>query len=438
MAQQMDFSLIFYNAIVLGFSGLLPVLWAAGHMTGRFDDLWPRVGLYRDLPPAASGPRVWLQAVSVGEVGVAKAIASELLSICPQVQLTVTTSTGKGLETARQSLKGLAQVAAFPLEVPWAVAAAAAKIKPQVYASLETELWPNLFAWLKGKDCELLLLNGRISPRSYPRYAKAKSILRSTLRRLSVLSMISGPDAERITRLGADPSRVRVDGNAKYAGLSERVDHKELAALAKIMDLKGAPLLVAGSVRSGEEAPVLAAFAKLAASHPNTVLAVAPRHVEKSPRWLETASQLGLSAQRWSGLSAAAPRKGATQVVVVDAMGVLFRLYGLASAAFVGASLVPLGGQNPMEPAAWGVPTFHGPSMEDFSDAADALSGAGAAAVVADSGELARSWNWALDFPGQAEAMGQSGSRVVTEWSGSARCAAELIVEALKRKGALA
>ena len=434
----MDISLILYNLMVLGLSGLLPVLWAAGRSTGRFADLLPRLGLYRDLAPApCQGPRVWLQAVSVGEVGVAKAIAGELLRICPRVELTVTSSTAKGLETARESLQGMARVAVFPLDAPWSVIAAAAKIRPQVYVSLETELWPNLFAWLKSRGCELLLLNGRVSQRSFPRYARLKGLLGSTLHRLSVLSMISPLDAERITRLGADPARVRVDGNAKFAGLMQKVDKKGLAVPAALLNLRRAPLLAAGSGRSGEEAPVLAAFAKVLEHHPDAVLAAAPRHVERSHRWMETAADLGLTAQRWTGLDSRNPRSPGTQVVVIDTMGVLFTLYGLSAAAFVGGTLVPKGGHNLLEPAAWGVPTFHGKYVEDFKDAADALSAAGAAAVVSDSQDLARGWRWALDFPQQASSMGQAGRQVVQSWSGSARCAAELIVQALERQGAL-
>ncbi len=405
-------------------------------MGERVNDIWPRLGLYRGLPKPGPAPRVWLQAASVGEVGVARAIADELMEICPRVSLTVTTSTGKGQDEAKKAFGPRAVVARFPLEAPWAVSAAARKIRPQVYASVETEIWPVVFRKVQRMGAELLLLNGRISPRSFPRYLKIKPLLAPTIRRLNVLSMISPTDASRIIALGADPERVRIDGNAKYAGLSAKVDDALLDLPAGKLALARAPLIVAGSVRTGEEAPVLAAFSRVLERHPGAVLAAAPRHVERAPRWMETSRQLGLKAQLWSGLDQR-PRKPDCNVVVVDAMGVLFALYGLASAAFVGASLVKLGGQNPMEPAAWGVPVFYGESMEDFADAAQMLSSAGAAAVVSDSGELGRSLLWTLDYPGQAQSMGQAGKEVVQSWSGSARNAARLIVEALERKGAL-
>jgi 3-deoxy-D-manno-octulosonic-acid transferase len=366
---------------------------------------------------------------------VAKAIAQELLKLCPQVQLTITTSTGKGLEEARRSLAGMARVAVFPLEMPWSVVSLAAKVQPQVYASLETELWPNLFAWLGSRGCELLLLNGRISQRSFPGYKKARTLLRPTLRRLSLLSMISDGDAKRIIELGADPAKVRVDGNAKFAGLAKRVNQEALKEIALTLDLGDAPLFVAGSTRSGEEEPVLQAFDQVLKSHSDAVLAVAPRHVEKSPNWIKASAALGLTTQYWSELSPMSPRHEDTKVVVVDAMGQLFNLYGLAFAAFIGASLVDLGGQNPMEPAAWGTLILHGRHMEDFSDAAAALAGAGAAKTVADSRELAVVLKGLLDNPAKAKASGQAGLAVVDQWSDSAKTAAILIYNALKRKG---
>jgi 3-deoxy-D-manno-octulosonic-acid transferase len=418
-------------------SACLPPVWLAAKLSGRWAELWPRAGLYRQLASARPGPRVWLQAVSVGEVNVAAAIAEELFLQSPHLNLTITTSTEKGLERAREVFSHRAAVAAFPLDLPWPVIAAAAKIRPHVYASLETEIWPNLLARLERQDASLLVLNGRFSPRSFPRYKKLRWLMRPALRRLNCLSMISRVDAERALALGADPTKVRVDGNAKYAGLIERADSEAAKALEKRLALNQAPLLVAGSVRTGEEEPVLMAFAKLLQSHPQAVLAAVPRHVEKAPRWLETSSKLNLPAQLWSGLSDETTRRRDTRVVVVDAMGVLMPLYGLSRAAFLGASLVPLGGQNPMEPAAWGLPVCYGESMEDFADAALTLEAVGAAKRVHDASQLASFWLHCLDHPDRASEMGREAKKVVRWWSGSAKAAAELIMSELESQGAL-
>lgn len=437
----MDASLLLYNLAAGAATACLPPVWLAAKLAGRWPELWPRVGLYRQLAPARpapqTAPRVWLQAVSVGEVSVAAAIAEELFSQAPDLNLTITTSTAKGLEKAHELFGHRAAVAAFPLDLPWPVIAAAAKIRPHVYASLETEIWPNLLAWLDRQGASLLMLNGRLSPRSFPRYQKLRWLVRPTLRRFDQLSMITSVDAERVLALGADPARVRVDGNAKYAGLIDRAQPEAAKKLEARLALNQAPLLVAGSVRSGEEEPVLSAFTKLLQSHPQAVLAAVPRHVEKSPRWLEACARLGLSAQLWSELSDETPRRLGTRVVVVDAMGVLMPLYGLGRAAFLGASLVPLGGQNPMEPAAWGLPVCYGESMEDFADAAQALETSGAAKRVHDSDELAAFWERCLDNPGRAGQMGQAARQVVQRWSGSAQAAAQLIMRQLEARGTL-
>jgi 3-deoxy-D-manno-octulosonic-acid transferase len=433
----MDPGLVLYN-LGLGLAGgLLPVARLGLGLAGRWSEIGPRLGLYRQLAPAGLGPRVWLQAVSVGEVSVAAAIAGELWRLEPRVELTVSASTAKGLERARQVLGQRAAVAPFPLEAPWAVAAAWQRLRPQVYASLETEIWPNLLAYFDHRGTDLLLLNGRLSPRSFPRYQKVRPLVAGALRRFKVLSMIGLEDARRAVLLGAPVERVRVDGNAKYAGLLERARPEALEGLAPLLALGDRPLLVAGSVRSGEEAPVLEAFQALLAVHPRAMLAVAPRHVERAPRWMQACAQRGLLAQRFSGLSPSSPRQPATQVVVVDVMGRLLGLYGLAKAAFLGASLVPLGGQNPMEPAAWGVPCLYGPSMDDFADAVAALEAVGAGQRVADGQGLSQAWRRLLDQPALARGQGQAGRQAVAAWSGSAATAAGLIVEQLHRQGAL-
>lgn len=435
----MDPALWLYNLATGAAGGLLPAVWLGLGLAGRWAEVRPRLGLYTDLagPGPRPGPRVWLQAVSVGEVAVARAVAEELLRRAPEVNLTVTSTTAKGLEAARRALGERAAVAPFPLDLPWAAWAAARRIRPQVYASLETEIWPGLLGALEGVGAACLLLNGRLSPRSFPRYQKARPLVKAALKRFAALSMIGQADAERIIALGADPARVSVDGNAKYAGLLDRARPADLPELADLLALGDSPLLVAGSVRTGEEAPVLAAFAALRERHPEAVLAVAPRHVERAGNWLTACAGLGLAAQRFSALTPDAPRRAGTPVVVVDVMGRLMAMYGLGRAAFLGASLVPLGGQNPMEPAAWGLPCLWGPSMEDFTDAAGALAEAGAGAMVADAADLARGWLKVLAEPLAARERGGRGRAVVARWSGAAAKAAELILTHLDKRGTL-
>ena len=428
-----------YNLAAFGAAGLLPGVWLGSRLARRWDYFWPRAGLYRDLAPALKGPRVWLQAVSVGEVAVARAICGRLLKKAPGIQLYVTTSTDKGLAEAKKTLGTDAAVAPFPLDLPWPVRAASSRIRPHVYASLETEIWPNLLSRLDSMGADLLLLNGRISPRSFPRYKKFKCLVEPSLKQFGRLSMIGQEDAERIIALGARPEAVTVDGNAKYTGLMDKVDQARAVALGQRLGLDDRPLLVAGSGRTGEEAPVLDAFKQLLEKHPRAVLAVAPRHVEKSPRWLKQAADCGIAARAYGSLKPGEPLPAKVSLLVVDAMGLLFDLYGLAAkqggAAFVGASLVKLGGQNPMEPAAWGLPVCFGPSMEDFSDAAGELQKAGAACLVRNAGELAAFWLASLS--GQAMDMGRAAESVLEKSAAAAETAAGLILERLNARGLL-
>ncbi len=175
------------------------------------------------------------------------------------------------------------------------------------------------------------------------------------------------------------------------------------------------------------------------AARPETVLLVAPRHVANASRWLRAAAEMGMAAQAWSALSPGHPRRTGTRVVVLDVMGELFGLYGLAArhggAAFLGASLVPLGGQNPVEPAAWGLPACFGPSMEDFADAARSLVAAGAAREVGDAAGLAGFWLETLADQETAAIRGRAGRRVAEGSSRAAARAAELILAGLERKG---
>lgn len=431
----MEPALALYNLAAAGAAAALPAVKLASVLSGRWGELWPRVGLYRFLAPARPGPRVWLQAVSVGELAVARSIAAALLELEPRAQITVTTSTAKGMEQGPEIIGSLGRVAPFPLDLPWAVLAAARKIRPQVYASLETELWPGLTARLTAAGARCLLLNGRLSPRAFPRYRRVRPLIRPTLRRLSALSMIGDEDAKRVVALGADPARVFVEGNAKYAGLIERTGGGPDRETAARLDLGPAPLVVAGSVRSGEEEAVLGAFRQTIAIIPDAVLLVAPRHVERAPRWLARGRAQGLVPQLYSDLSSDSPRRPDCNLVVMDVMGRLMGSYPLARTALVGASLVPLGGQNPMEPAAWGVPVCFGPDMADFADAAGALLASGAATKVEGAGDLAAAWARDLARPEAARERGAAGREVVARWSGAARAAARRLAAALAQRG---
>lgn len=440
----MNLPLAVYRLMQAPAYALLPVLWLSARTLGRLPGRWTRVlkdldrqaGRYRRLGPPPDGQRVWLQAASVGEVQVAAAMARHLLALRPGVRLTVSSSTSAGLAMARRLLGDQARVIPYPLDLGIFTRRAVAAVAPHLYAAVETELWPDLLHRLKGAGCALMLVNGRISPRSFKRYRRTRGLWAACLGLFDRLCMISQGDAERVIELGAPAQRVVVGRNAKYDGMLLRAEAGARPELAQRLALGGRPLLVVGSARGAEMSTVVEALRRVLSQRPEAVAAVAPRHPENRAAWVRALEDQGLAWQVFSRLSAGSPRFQDTRVVLVDTTGDLFDLYGLASLAVIGGSLVPLGGQNPMEPAAWGVPILVGPHMEDFSDAAAALVDAGGAAIVNDVDALADACLAWLDDPEAAAAAGAAARRVLAAWPTAAEQAAGLMVEQLQRTGA--
>lgn len=419
-------SLYLYNLAAGVGSLALPAFFLASALDAGLSAQRPRVGLQGHLPFTPQSERgVWLQAVSVGEVQVADNIAQSLWERGFKQNLTITSSTSQGLSYAKKTVGLKAQVLPFPLDFIWAVQNAVQRIRPRLYVSLETEIWPNLLWALYRQGAKIIMLNGRISQRSFPRYLKIRPLMAACLNMFSCLSMISQLDAQRVIALGAHPARVRVDGNAKYGLLKKRAEQSQARPeLAARLNLQNRPLLVAGSVRSGEEEPVLQAFKQVLQNHDKALLLCAPRHMNRADNWLRAAQKHGFTAGLWSRLNQREPQMN---VLVLDEMGRLFDFYGLASAVFVGASLVNKGGQNPLEPAAWGEPIAFGPYMEDFSDAT-ALLLPQAAVQVDNAPQLAQFWMRCLQEPDYANNLGKQAKQVVARLDGSAGNCANLIM----------
>ena len=274
-----------------------------------------------------------------------------------------------------------------------------------------------------------MLANGRISSRSFRGYRRFRFFFKEVLGCLDRLAMIRGEDAGRIVALGADANRVMVAGNAKYDLLLDRSDPDRVAALGRELGLDQRPVLVAGSTRTGEEALVLEAFLRLKADFPDLHLILAPRHVQRAREIENLLRERGLV---WSRRSTPTPRPDrAIDVTLVDVMGELFFLYGLGRAAFIGASLAPLGGQNPLEPSVWGVPMLFGPHMEDFTDAKEMLLSCGAGQTVADAEDLYLKFHELLAEPETARQLGQAGRLALAAHQGAAHRLADLALELL-------
>jgi 3-deoxy-D-manno-octulosonic-acid transferase len=292
---------------------------------------------------------------------------------------------------------------------------------------VETELWPGLLRAAAAEAIPVLVANARLSDRSLARTLRFRGAFGSALTNLSAAAQ-SEEHGRRFGALGVPPERVRVTGNMKYdleppaAFAAQREALEALAGLTA----GGGPLWTAGSVREGEEAPVLEAHAALRQKVPGLRLLLAPRHLDRAARCVEEARGLGLAVAR---RSSAGPAE-AWDVLVLDTLGELWAAYAVADLAFVGGSLVPAGGQNVLEPAFLGVPALFGPSMENFSEEARRLTLAGAAVQVESSRELVERMEQLMGDPAARAEMGRLAQGVVESYKGAMERTAALIREA--------
>ena len=256
-----------------------------------------------------------------------------------------------------------------PFDIIFLVRRALDNIRPDILVFLETEIWPAWISEAYGKGIRIAMINGRISPRSIEKYMKVRPFFRDILGKFNVFSMITEEDKRRIISMGADPQKIFVNGNAKFdllTGLAEDSIERDMRKLFNLED--AAPVLIAGSTRTGEEAMIINAYRKVLKEFPETVLFIAPRHIERAKEIASLIKRNQFEYQLRSELKGDSVKRD-KQVVIVDTFGELFKLYSIGAIVFCGASLVPQGGQNPLEPAVWGKPVLYGPSMEDFLDA---------------------------------------------------------------------
>lgn len=363
--------------------------------------------LGRGLP---EGPRgaLWLHAVSVGEAGVAATLARRLPADLP---LVVTTVTPTGQERARAALGERAAVAYLPFDLAPPVERFFARFAPAALVLVEGDYWPLVLRAARRRGIPVAVVNGRVSDRSFARLRRIRPLLPPLFGPVGRFGMQTAADRDRLVALGVPGSRVEVTGNLKFE-TPPPAGHPELAARLGAL-AGGRALLLAGSTMAGEEEAVLEAHAALGAER--ALLVLAPRHPE---RW-ETVA--GLLAARCPGAvrRSALPETGRPPAVLLDSLGELAGLYRLATAAFVGGTLVPTGGHNPLEPARFGVPVAVGPSMENFREIAEAFDAARAWARVGDAAALAAAWRGWLDEPAEAAAVGRRGRELVAAHRGA-------------------
>jgi len=422
---------------------LLPYWLVRGLREGKYlANLRERLGLSTasldKLPPDRPGA-IWIHAVSVGELLSSIALAKRLKEAYPGRPLVVSTTTITGQSLARERLDFADAIFYFPLDWSFCVRRVLRAVRPSLVVVLETEIWPNFLREARRQNISVLFVGGRISDRSFARYQRYLArfgfflcpFLRAALGNASTFLMQSEKDAERIRALGAPAERVSVSGNLKYDMELPAATPLSSWLEAEARRQGRSPIVVAGSVVAAEEPLALIAFGVVQGEHPNALLVLAPRKPERfeaaaefiheSRRKFIRRSQLALSghAQGTEAGSNGSILPRDVTVILLDTIGELASLYRLADGAFVGGSLVPSGGHNILEPAAFGkIPVF-GPSMENFSEIAARFVTADAAIQVESPEDAGVAWIELLRNPERRHQMGENAKHLVDSSRGA-------------------
>ncbi|MEA1935305.1 MAG: glycosyltransferase N-terminal domain-containing protein, partial [Thermodesulfobacteriota bacterium] len=316
-------------------------------ITGKYrKSLGPKFGFIKPeiFKKMEGSPRIWVHAVSVGEVTAAAPIISSLREKFPSACILLSTSTETGQDMARRMAADATSYIYYPLDIPFVVRKITGLVRPDIFVTVETELWPNFIRICKKADIKIVMVSGRISPRSFKNYIKSRFFWREVLSLVDEAGVISEVDAGRIRAMGMSPSRVHVFGNAKYDSLAAIVDPKlEEEISGKLNITPGSRVFVAGSTHEGEEKIILSVYRRLLEEYPDFKLIIIPRHVERGNEVCSLASEAGFSDCIMMTEIKNGKKRSEERVIIVDVMGELFKVYSLATIVFCGGSLVSRG-----------------------------------------------------------------------------------------------
>lgn len=431
------FYLIYNIVLALGTVILVPYYGAKILFTGKYrKSIGPKLGFLdaKALKNAVKGnPRIWVHAVSVGEVTAAAPIVEKLRSNKPDACILLSTSTETGQDMAKKIVPQASAFIYFPLDIPFVVRKVINLIRPDIFIAMETEIWPNFIRTCKESGAKLLILNGRISPRSYKRYMKTKFFWKRVLQCIDQIGVISETDADRIKDIGIDDNKVRVIGNAKYDSLASRASEPSLQAetYRKLGIAPGAMVLVAGSTHNNEESIILDVYGSLLVKFPELILILVPRHIERRDEVLSLIKSSGYSECITMTEINNGKKRSGENVILIDVIGELFKIYSTASLVFCGGSLVPRGGQNILEAGAWGKVVLFGPFMDDFPVEKSLLESVGAGITVKDGKGLLDTATLYLSDPELLKSRGQAGKKAIFASRGASEKYVQMILENL-------
>lgn len=412
-----------------------PFLLAFVLITGRHRrGLYERLGLY-GIDPAVSAPagrkRIWIHAASIGEVRAAKVLIEQLQSSRPDLDFVVTTMTIHGRDFGGEHLGSGVACYLAPLDVPFAVNRSLSFLCADIYVCLETELWPLLIGRLKRAGIPAVLINGRLSDKSIPRYRRFRFLFASALRSFRSVGAITAEDRQRFIEVGAEPDRVVVTGNVKHdVGLPENRETVVEAWRSTLSIEPGTDIFIAGSTHDPEEKLLLPLIRKLIET--GQVVILAPRHLTRLDGVASLLAEAEIAFDYLSTVKRS--RRRSAPLVVVDTFGDLLALYGIATFVFVGGSLSGSGGHNLLEPAAWGTVVFFGPDVEDFKESATLLERCGGGFSVADVGQLEARIHALIDDRQMLQKVRNCALEAARQQQGAAGSQARLILNCLKDK----
>lgn len=391
-------------------------------------------------PLAHNRERIWIHALSVGEVLSAQPLVRDLRQACPSALLIFSATTKTGEKLAGEVLtRDVDLFIPFPFDIFGIAKKFIDQVNPDLFVLVETDFWPNLLTIMQRKNIPVILINGRISQTSFKRYQRFRFIFLPMFNSFRFISMQTDSDVNKMIELGVCADRVKALGNLKYdAVLPDTVgwnrEQRPISFYRKQFGISSEKIVwIAGSTHAGEEVAILSAYKRLSLLFPNLFLVVAPRDVSRGREIKETADRLGLTVRRRTAPFQDEEIPGAP-LLILDTMGELTRMYSFCDIAFIGGSLVPEGGHNPLEPAAFGKPILFGPYMDDFTEISSDLLERDAAIVCHDEDEIFEVLKKLLVKDFLREEMGKRAQALVLQHRGVTRRHIEIIRFILETK----
>jgi 3-deoxy-D-manno-octulosonic-acid transferase len=415
-----------------------PYLVWRGMRTGRYRRGWNHKLLGR-IPSPPSGlskdtTRIWLHAVSLGEVNLLIPLVAQLQCQLPEAEILITTTTDTGYDQAQKKFPAHT-VVFLPLDFTWAVGTAMRRWQPDLLVLSELEIWPNFIAAAKRYETKIAVVNARLSDKSFRGYARLRFWLQKSFQSLDLVAAQTNDYAQRFAAMGTLSKNIAVTGNMKF-DVAQRADQKQVAEIKSRLGFDNPQksfqdrlLLVAGSTQQEDEVVALSAFKELSQEFPNLSLVVVPRHPERATAVARLVSESGFKSRLMSQDNSPL---NSGEVLILDLIGQLVAWWELADIAFVGGSFGSRGGQNMLEPACCGKPVCFGPRTGNFRDVVQLLLAASAAFVVRSPQELADFIRGILLDPDAKADMGQRAAAVVEEHRGAVPRVAKLLVNLIQ------